>query len=149
MAFEEGLVTAVSDDGTATVRVARTEACEGCSSRGVCQSVGNDMEVAALNNIDAGPGDRVVVAMSTGSIVKATALLYVVPIIAMIAGAGIGEWLGPMVGVSSATAAACLSFGALGLTIWIVRGRANRLSQREQYQPRVHRVIERAVSPIR
>jgi len=148
MAFEEGIVTSISDDGTAQVRVARSKACEGCASQGSCQNVGSDMEVAAINRIAAGSGDRVVLAMGTGALIKATLLLYVVPIAAMIIGAAVGQWLGPVLGMAPTGISAGLAFAALGVAVWIVRGLANRMAQRDDYRPRIHRVIERAVHPV-
>ena len=49
------------------------------------------MEVEAFNTADARVGDRIVLNIKTASLLKATFLLYVFPILAMIAGEVLGQ----------------------------------------------------------
>jgi hypothetical protein len=56
------------------------------------------MEVEAINTARARVGDRIVLNIQTGSLLKATFLLYVFPILAMIAGAVLGQTVAGMRG---------------------------------------------------
>jgi sigma-E factor negative regulatory protein RseC len=97
MATEEGVVfkMGASGAGTAWVKTTRSSACESCSSRDTCHGEGGgkemEMEVEAINTADARVGDRIVLNIRTASLLKATFLLYVFPILAMIAGAVLGQ----------------------------------------------------------
>ena len=52
---------------------------------------GNDMEVEAINEVQAQVGDHVILNFETASLLKATFFLYVFPIIFMFAGALTGQ----------------------------------------------------------
>lgn len=144
MATEEGLVIKMGapGSGTAWVKTTRTSACESCSSRHVCQTDGGgkEMEVEARNSVDARVGDRIVLSIQTSSLLKATFLLYVFPILAMIAGA----WIGQSVAVSRAMNPSGLSvlFGFLffGLAFIVIRLTGRRLSTNANYKPEIIKV---------
>ncbi len=108
----------VSRVGTrATVRVVMGGGCAGCASHGTCMSSGRvDREIEVLNDCHASEGDTVVFVADPGKVVLASILLWVVPILAMIAGYLAGEAFGGGV-VSIIVAFVCLalSFGALAL----------------------------------
>ena len=90
MATERGIVTRTDSRG-AWVKTIKTGSCEGCSARGSCHSLSDrgDMEVKAINAAGAKVGDRIVMSFETASLLKATFLLYVFPILLLIIGAAI------------------------------------------------------------
>ena len=94
MATEQGIVIK-TDSSAAWVKTIKTGACEGCSARGSCHSLGHSdqMEVKAINQAGAKVGDRIVLLFETSSLLKATFLLYVFPILLLIIGAAIGQEL--------------------------------------------------------
>ncbi len=55
------------------------------------------MEVKALNTAGARVGDRIVLSFETHSLLKATFLIYVFPIILLIVGAVVGQALAPVI----------------------------------------------------
>jgi sigma-E factor negative regulatory protein RseC len=61
---------------------------------------GNQMEVKALNTAGARAGDRIVLSFETASLLKATFLIYVFPIILLIVGAAIGQMLASLIDFS-------------------------------------------------
>ena len=89
MATEEGIVTKIESTATAWVKTTKSGACKSCSARSSCHSMGgsNEMEVEAINQAGAQVGQKVVLSFATSPLLKATFLLYVFPIIAMIVGA--------------------------------------------------------------
>lgn len=140
MATEQGIVVRLEGD-SAWVRTTPTSACEGCSAKGSCNAVGEEKEVRVLNARGAGVGDRIVLCMDTGPLLRATFLLYVFPILCLLAGAAVGEWLAPSLGRDPSAGAAllgCLSF----VTAFVfVHLRGNRMARRREYQPRITRVL--------
>ncbi|MEJ2166242.1 MAG: SoxR reducing system RseC family protein, partial [Desulfobacterales bacterium] len=75
------------------MKTSKTGACKECSARGSCHSSGGgeEMEVEVINEVGAKVGDRIVLSFETGSLLKATFLLYVFPILLLILGAVIGQ----------------------------------------------------------
>lgn len=133
-------------DATGTwVKTIRNEVCDSCSSRGACHTMGGgrEMEVAVTNPIEAGVGDRVVLKLETGPFLKATFLIYMFPILMLVAGAAAGEWISRSFGIDSPLASALLGVGALAAGLVFMRARANRLAQRVEYRPRITRVVGR------
>ena len=76
MATEKGIVLR-TDSEAAWVKTVRSSACEGCTAKGSCHSMGggNEMEVKALNTAGARAGDRIVLSFETASLLKATFLI--------------------------------------------------------------------------
>ena len=75
-------------------------ACGGCASAGGCSSGvlaralgGMDRPIRVRNAIQAGRGDAVVIAIEEGALLRASAAVYLVPIVAMLCGAYLGERL--------------------------------------------------------
>ncbi|MCX8103079.1 MAG: SoxR reducing system RseC family protein [Candidatus Bipolaricaulota bacterium] len=107
----EGIVVGQSADRV-RVRVYRSATCENCTCvlstacspeevdqrRGVLGSLfrqSSVMEIDALNEIGAAPGDRVMLQLkSNASVVKASALLYLIPAVMFVLGIVLGGWWG-------------------------------------------------------
>lgn len=90
MVREQGVVERVKG-GKALLRIERTSACATCESRGSCEmGPGKKMMVEVTNDLGARTGDRVEVSVPTGSILKLSLLVYLFPILSLIAGAYAG-----------------------------------------------------------
>ena len=88
-------------DGSAQVVCVRQSACSGdCHKCSGCGAVEQAMIFTAHNPIGASPGDLVNVESATGPVLKAAAVLYMLPLVLFIAGYLIGmQWqLGGLVG---------------------------------------------------
>lgn len=111
-------VKKVHPDGTATVFHLRQSACSGdCHKCSGCGAAQEAIELNAVNSIGAEPGDFVTIESATGPVLKAAAMLYVVPMVLFFAGylAGAVLWSrGALVG--------CLSFVA-GIALAVVYDR--------------------------
>jgi len=89
------------DDGSAQVACLRQSACSGdCHKCSGCGAVEQTMIFTARNPIGARPGDTVTVESATGPVLKAAAVLYLLPLVLFIAGYLVGmQWaLGGLVG---------------------------------------------------
>ena len=145
MATEQGLVIRVDSTGT-WVKTGKSEACESCSSMGACHTLGGgkEVEVSVLNPIGAGIGDHIVLKMDSSRLLKATFLVYMFPILMLIIGAGAGEWVARSAGIDSPALPALLGFGGLAAGLLIMRVLANRLARKDEYRPRIVKILGKA-----
>lgn len=87
---EEGEVIAV-EGNQAKVRVRRSPTCDSCSSNATCGLLGEgEVVLTALNTVGASKGQRVRVSLKVEGEVKASFILYLVPLAGLVAGALIG-----------------------------------------------------------
>ena len=143
MATEQGVVLRTDSEG-AWVKTIRSSACEGCTAKGSCHSMGGgqDMEVKALNPAGAREGDRIVLSFETSSLLKATFLIYVFPIIFLIAGAALGQMLAPLMAFNPSSLAALLGFAFFFTALFIIKSRANKMAKQNAYQPKITKIIK-------
>ncbi len=140
---EEGLVVQTMG-GLAQVETTQQEACKSCGARGACYALGGDKRrvIAAVNQVGAQEGDRVLLAMSRKGVLGASFLVYMVPVFALLAGAGLGKKLGPAWGLDGQTGAVIL--GAVGLLgAWfLLRRVSKRLAGRKELTIKVVRILK-------
>lgn len=146
MATEKGIVIKLGSSSTPTawVKTTRSEACKSCSSRHSCNAEGSgkEMEVEAINSAGAKVGDRIVLSMQTASLFKATFLIYIFPILAMLAGAFFGQILAVNNGNHDPSGlSALMAFLFLGLSIIIVKMLGKAMSLKKEYTPTIIRIV--------
>ena len=91
-------------DGTAKVMLVRQSACSGdCHQCSGCGAAKETVFFTARNPIGARPGELVNVEAETGPVLKAAALLYLLPVVLFIAGYLVGmQWnLGGLEGAAA------------------------------------------------
>lgn len=96
MIEEVGTVVELPAKHLARVLCQKSSMCEHCATAGACH-VGDDGRarvVEAYNPVGAAVGDRVRVAVSTRNFLQSGFLLYILPLLAMVAGAVIGNLVG-------------------------------------------------------
>jgi sigma-E factor negative regulatory protein RseC len=128
--------------GTAWVKTMRSSACAACSSRNACHGdgPGEEMRVEAINTANARVGDRIVLSIATASLLKASFLLYVFPILAMIVGAFLGQAVAVIRGMDPSGLAAlggCLFFG---LAFAAIRMTGRHLEKNTRYTPEIVKI---------
>jgi len=145
MATEEGIVVEAGPTG-ARVKTTRSGACESCASRGSCSTIGGgkEMEVEALNPAGAREGDHVAINFESSALLKISFLLYVFPVICMLAGALLGHWLGSALGFSGSAVSVVLAVLFFLLAFLIIKLRGDKLAQKDAYRPKIVRIIKRA-----
>ncbi len=90
MLEETGKVISTAS-GRAKVALVRSEACGNCAAKSICQPTSdNTMVLEVDNSLGANPGDRVIISLPPKALLKATTLVYLLPAMAMVAGAGVG-----------------------------------------------------------
>lgn len=118
---QNGVVTKLLDNGKAEVSVERGTACGGNCSGG-CEACvyASRILIQADNLVYAAPGDRVILESRTSSIMGATFLVYVIPLVFFFAGlilsfaVGLGQGLCALVSLLGAV---------VGTAVAVVAGR--------------------------
>lgn len=89
----EAVVTKLLNNKQMIVDIARTSACESCSMSGGCgvssESPKNSFEVE--NTVNAKIGDSIIITMQQDKLYKSAAIVYILPLLAMLAVALIVE----------------------------------------------------------
>jgi len=142
MATEQGIVIRTDSRG-AWVKTSKTGSCEGCSARGACHSLSEhgEMEVKAINEAGAKVGDRIVLSFKTSSLLKATFLLYVFPIILLVIGAVIGQQTAPYLDFNPSGFSATIGFSFFFAAVLTIKFKANRLARKNEYRPKIIKVL--------
>jgi len=144
MPEEQGYVTGIREDGWAQVITDRKDACADCGASHCCVSFRSSSEVAikALNSAGANVGDLVLVSLSSGSLLKGAAVLYVIPLAGLmsgvIAGAGLEQWL------AMSETASVMAFGFAGLILgFVITALVSRwISAHNRFMPIITRIIK-------
>ena len=115
---QKAKVRKVLDDGTATVMVIRESACSGdCHKCSGCGAAREAVIVDAVNNLGARPGELVTIRSESGPVLKAAAVLYMVPLVLFFLAYALGELWWHM-------GALCAAIGAvLGVVLAVVYDR--------------------------
>ena len=149
MAEHIGIVIKTETDGSARIVADRKGACGGCDHRGggcrSCLSGANRIESAAANPIGAKVGDLVKVELSSGNLFAGAALIYLIPVLGLLAGAFTGDFLAGWADASRLAGAilGAVSGLVLGYGTLIVMDRDQRL--RRRWLPTVTQVIQSGV----
>ena len=101
----------------------------------------NEMEVKALNTAGARVGDRIVLSFETASLLKATFLIYVFPIILLIIGAALGQTLASVIEFSPTALSVLFGFTFFFTALFIIKVRANRMAKKNAYQPKITKIL--------
>jgi sigma-E factor negative regulatory protein RseC len=144
LATEEGVVLRIdSGSASAWVKTVQSSACEGCTAKASCHSIGGqrDREVKAINTAGAGVGDRIVLSFETAPLLKATFLIYIFPIILLIVGAALGQALAPFVKLDPSALSVLLGFAFFFAALFIVKTRANKMARKNEYQPKITKIL--------
>lgn len=141
MIHETGTVISVSGD-EAWVQTIRESACQSCKARHGCgqkalagMSGGQSRQIRVTNTLNARPGDQVTVAIEESALLRASLLVYAVPLLLMVIATGLTGLLLP--GRDGLAVVAALV--GLGIGLWL----AGQVSRRDagRWQPVMGRTI--------
>jgi sigma-E factor negative regulatory protein RseC len=113
---ERGQVVEVRS-GRALVETVRSGSCEACGARHACGCTGGGREARVWvdDPIGVRPGERVTIAVSEGTVLRASVLVYLLPVVALVIGAIVGNAFAPSFGWSADLGAAGLGLGCMVL----------------------------------
>ncbi len=141
MATEIGMITGLNHD-LATVKTQRATACDGCSEKETCHSMGGgrEMEFEAENPIHAQVGDSVVLSFKTGQLLSLSFLLYMFPVISMIVGALAGDHMAPAYSMDPSAAAAISGFMFFVFSFGLIKLLDRHARKNGKYRPVILRI---------
>jgi len=142
---ETGIVEALRENGLALVKATGGDSCATCKARGACHAFGGGTErrVTAVNRAGATVGDRVILSIGSGAFLKASFLVYLVPVIALVMGSILGERYSGSIwpAADSGLVAAGVGLFCLVVSFVVIRFVNNRLREDRRYYPVIERVI--------
>ena len=99
------------------------------------------MEVEALNEAGAKVGDRIVLLFETSSLLKATFLLYVFPILLLLAGAFLGQAIAAHTNMNPSGLSAITGFSFFIAAVLFIKVRANKMALKQEYRPKIIKIL--------
>ncbi|NLJ84512.1 MAG: SoxR reducing system RseC family protein [Halanaerobiaceae bacterium] len=126
----------------ALVKITRHSLCSRCKNK--CQLAGNthesaEMQISVKNPIGASKGDRVRIEMGEQSLVIASMIIYLIPLISLIAGYFAGINLFPAAGEGAGVGAAIFF---LALSFVLVNRIDKFLGRNQKYQPVIKAIVK-------
>ena len=141
-ATEIGEVLHLLPGQQAKVKIPKHSTCQGCAHRSFCDPFGTEhMVVQADNPIAARSGQQVELSFHPEKQLKAITILYVIPLVALVLGAVLGNGLA-LFGSPDASAA-LLSLTCVILAFAAIRWFTRRQEMTDnRQQPRITRIVE-------
>jgi sigma-E factor negative regulatory protein RseC len=134
-----GVVKAVQ--GRMALVVTRLEPeCESCKAKDACTSLGGggaNAEVRARNTVGAEPGDVVTIGIRGSSVLKASFLVYMLPILAMVGGIVLGHLLSRLTLVDKNVLVGVFGLLAFsGAFVWLKK-KGDKFSNKQEFIPEI------------
>lgn len=125
----------------AKVEFARSAACEKC---GICYLAESGKMILEVRNLaQAKPGDKVVVELASPAVLKASFIVYIIPVIFLIVGYALGSWLASFwVRANSQTVGIIFAFMFLGLSLWVVNVIDRQARKSREFEPAIVKVVK-------
>ena len=149
--IEESGIVVEAGDGYAWVETRRRSACGACSASEGCGTatlakVWGDQRtrVRAIATLPLRPGDAVIVGLAEGALLRGSLLIYLLPIVLLLAGALLGQ-----AAFAGAGEEPVILSGAVGLGLGFLAARvvSRRLRSDARFQPVVMRRLDAAPMP--
>lgn len=142
MTSEEGTITKVEGEKT-WVLVRRSSMCEGCKSKRTCNTLSNsmNMESEAINTVGGKVGDRVLLKIESGSLLKISFIFYMIPVLALLVGAIIGIEVGTYLKSDPELFSLLIGIITCAISFLIIRIFAKRLYKNKSYIPEIIRIV--------
>ena len=145
MIEEFGTVIELKSKHTAVVLCKKSSLCEHCATSGSC-AIGDDGKIRTIevqNTLGASVGDHVCIATTTRSFLQSSFLLYIVPLIALLLGAGIGKLTGEKIDTGLDPNLLSANFGLFFMigSFVLLRVGSSVLEQ-ENYMPKIVAILE-------
>ncbi len=141
MINERGVVEKLVQN-KAVIKIQKSPGCDTCEARGSCHAEGDKaMLVEVENDLHAKEGDSVEVSMPTQSVAKMALVVYLGPVVALIAGAFVGDALGKSLQFDSPMAPVLGGLVLLAASLLALKGFDRFARSRPQYHPRMTRIV--------
>ena len=142
MIEEEGMVMEVAGD-IAKVAILAKSACEKCASAGVCHPGGEGSSLEAANPLNAKKGQKVKVVLAPQVFLKASLILYGIPMAVFIAAAVATKYLasGSVPEQTSDLWAFLAGMTCLVVSFFFIRGYNRKVEKTREYKPVIVEIL--------
>jgi len=112
--------------------------------KGTCEPTENGMEIDALNNVNAQPGQTVKVSLGAYTYLKSSMIAYAMPLVFFITGAILGKNAGEkyFTNLNSDLVAAIAGFVALAISILFIKMFSSRAESKKEFRPYIEEIID-------
>lgn len=140
---EETGVVIKTEGIKATVAVASNSACDGCTAGGACTMSDNGAEIDAINQIQAGVGQTVKIAMKPYTYLKGTILVYGLPLFLFISASIGGKIIGDKYfsQMNTDVISAISGFSFFAISVLIIKIWSGKLEKKVEYQPVIEKIL--------
>ena len=146
--IEESATVVRTEGELAWLETRRKSACgscsvnKGCGTSVLAKVMGNKTTlVCALNRAEAKAGEQVIVGIEDQALVRGSLAVYAVPLLALLGGAMLGDYLQGMAGMSGEGLVILGALSGFGVGFGWLRRYARQISRDERYQPVVLRRV--------
>jgi sigma-E factor negative regulatory protein RseC len=96
-------------------------------------------------------GDRVIITIASGSFIKASLAVYLLPVLALVIGALLGETYSTQIWASASPEMVSVLTGVtcLGVSFGAIRLFSSKLSQNQRYYPVIEEILPTPVPPVK
>ncbi len=142
MIEEEGIVME-THDGLAKVSIMAKSACEKCASAEVCHPKGEESYMEASNPLGAKKGQKVKVVLAPQVYLKASIILYGIPMAVFVAAAILGKNLAVRAGADANSDLWAFFAGLAGLLVsfLFIRGYNKKVERTQEYKPVIVEIL--------
>jgi sigma-E factor negative regulatory protein RseC len=118
--LESGIVSRSISGNVVEVALKKGTACEQCRA---CQPTGEGLvAIAAVDAIGAKIGDLVELEIATGEVIRDSAIVYLLPVLALAIGYLFGAWLARLLGVTAEEFAGIIAgLGSLSASFMLIK----------------------------
>jgi sigma-E factor negative regulatory protein RseC len=147
MVTEKGVIEKITSQ-KALVRIQKSSACATCEARAACH-VHNEREmlVEVTNDLHAKVGDYVEISVPARSLLRISLLVYLLPVLALIAGAYTGSAWADTFHIPSTLASIIGGGLAVGISFWVLKRVDRSARNNAEYYPRMRRILLSADTP--
>ena len=140
---QDGYIVEIIDEDTPMMRMMRMSACAKCGKGMSASSVSEEFLVEVDNTIGAKVGDHVVVSMEHINVMKATILVYVIPMVLLIVGIVRSYYALNAIGFNGATevVAAVIGIALMGLSYIYLKINDKKFKESREYVPVVTKIL--------
>lgn len=144
MAQTNGYVLETDTNGLAKVTAERNRACGSCVSIDYCGMArsASSEKTTAVNTANACPGDFVRLSISSGTLLRRMALLYLIPVAGLMIGAFSGSAMSGLLHMSQTGSSVLLGFTVFGIGLFFALFISRRLSEKKPIHPEITRIIK-------
>jgi sigma-E factor negative regulatory protein RseC len=97
--------------------------------------------IEVANDLQAAVGDRVEISMPEGSLLKLSLLVYLLPVVALIAGACLGSELAAVLNMDATLSSVIFGCSAMAIVFGVLKWLDGISNLREKYYPRMKRIL--------